>query len=244
MKLKIMTYNIAAGRTYFQYAETKKAPVDLRESADFIKGECPAVCGLNEVDKLTKRSGEVDQIAFFEEYIGMNGLFCKTIDLQGGEYGNGFLTRFPVLDSEIIHIPDVEGKSYEHRAILKVRVDLDGKIVTFLQTHSGLSDQEKVNCVDTLCAIIDSLDTPVVLMGDFNMSPDFHALEKIRARLTDTAPLLNNGEFYTFGTYEGVAKQHIDYIFVSKEIKPLSLTVVDTMISDHYPVIMECEMGE
>ncbi len=240
MKVKIMTYNIAAGRTYFEYAETKKAPVDIQKSADFIKNENPAVCGLNEVDKLTKRSGEVDQVGFYEKHLGMNGLFCKTIALEGGEYGNGFLTQFPVLDSEVINIPDVEGKSYEHRAILRVKVDLDGKAVTFLQTHSGLSEEEKINCVDTLCAIIDSLDTPVILMGDFNMSPDFPSLEKIRSRLTDTAPLLNGGEFYTFGTYDGVKKQHIDYIFVSKEIKPLSLTVVDTKISDHYPLIMEC----
>ena len=242
MKYKIMTYNIAAGRTYFDYAETKKAPVDIRKSADLIKNENPVVCGLNEVDKLTERSGKIDEIDFYEKYLGIKGIFCKTIDIHGGEYGNGFLTRFPVLDSEIIHIPDVEGKSYEHRAILKVKVDIEGKVVTFLQTHSGLSEQEKNNCVDTLCNIIDSLDTPVILMGDFNMTPDFPALEKIRARLVDTAPLLNNGEFYTFGTYDGVTKLHIDYIFVSKEIKPLSLNVVDTKISDHYPVIMECEI--
>lgn len=242
MKYKIMTYNIAAGRTYFEYAETKKAPVDIQKSADFIKNESPAVCGLNEVDKLTERSGMLDEIAFFEKHLGMKGLFCKTIDLQGGEYGNGFLTRFPVLESEIIDIPDVEGKSYEHRAVLRVKVDIDGKIITFLQTHSGLSEQEKINCIDTLCDLIDSADTPVILMGDFNMSPDFPSLDKIRERLTDTAPLLNGGEFYTYGTYEGVKKQHIDYIFVSKEIKPLSLTVTDTMISDHYPVIMECEI--
>lgn len=242
MKLKIMTYNIAAGRTYFEYAETKKAPVDIEKSAEFIKNENPIVCGLNEVDKLTERSGKIDEIDFFEKYTGMKGIFCKTIDIHGGEYGNGFLTRYPVLDSEIIHIPDVEGGNFEHRAILKVRVDIEGKVVTFLQTHSGLTEKEKNNCIDALCDIIDSLDTPVVLMGDFNMSPDFPALEKIRARLTDTAPLLNNGEFYTFGTYEGVTKQHIDYIFVSKEIKPLTLTVPDTKISDHYPVIMECEM--
>ena len=204
MQYKIMTYNIAAGRTYFEYAETKKAPVDIQKSADFIKNESPAVCGLNEVDKLTERSGMLDEIAFYEKHLGMNGLFCKTIDLQGGEYGNGFLTCFPVLESEIIDIPDVEGKSYEHRAVLRVKVDIDGKIITFLQTHSGLSEQEKINCIDTLCDLIDSADTPVILMGDFNMSPDFPSLDKIRERLTDTAPLLNGGEFYTYGTFECV----------------------------------------
>ena len=242
MKYTIMTYNIAAGRNYFNYAETGKSPVDITKSAGFIKCVNPVVCGLNEVDKLTDRSGNVDEIDFFEKYTGMNGLFCKTIDLPGGEYGNGFLTSFPIIESEVIDIPDVEGKSYEHRAILRVKADVDGKAVTFIQTHSGLTDSEKVNCVDKLCELIDAIDTPIVLMGDFNMVPDYPALKKIRERLVDTAPLLNNGEFDTFGSYVGANRQHIDYIFVSKEIKPLSLNVIETKVSDHYPVIMECEI--
>ena len=242
MKYTIMTYNIAAGRTYFDYAETKKSPVDIQKSAGVIKCVNPVVCGLNEVDKLTDRSGNIHEIEFFEKYLGMNGLFCKTINLPGGEYGNGFLTRFPIIESEVIDIPDVEGKNYEHRAILRVKLDVDGKAVTFLQTHSGLTDDEKVNCVDKLCEIIDSLDTPIVLMGDFNMVPDYPALAKIRERLVDTAPLFKDGVFDTFGSYAGVQKQHIDYIFVSKDIKPLSLNVIETKVSDHYPVIMECEI--
>ncbi len=242
MKYTIMTYNIASAHTFFGYAETGKATLDLVKSADVIKSFCPDVCGLNEVDNLTERSGKVDQIGFYKKHLGMNGLFCKTIDLPGGEYGNGFLTRFPVLDSEIIHIPDVEKNNYEHRTIFKVKVDVDGKTVTFLQVHSGLTDAEKNNCVDKLCEIIDSIDTPIILMGDFNMTPDFPALSKIRQRLFDTSPLFKNGLFDTYGTYPGCTKLHIDYIFVSKQIKPLSLTTLDTMASDHYPLIMECEM--
>ena len=105
-----------------------------------------------------------------------------------------------------------------------------------------LTDAEKENCVDKLCEIIDAIDTPIILMGDFNMVPDYPALKKIRERLVDTAPLLNNGEFDTFGSYVGANRQHIDYIFVSKEIKPLSLNVIETKVSDHFPVIMECEI--
>ena len=201
MKYTIMTQNIAAGRTYFEYAETGKHPVNLEKSGEVIKGIAPAVCGLNEVDVLTERSGKVDQVAFYKEYLGMNGAFGKAIDHQGGEYGNAFLTRYPILDSEVVDIPDVVDKKHgHHRTILKVRVDVDGKIITFLQVHSGLTEDEKSNCVDKLCELIDSADTPIVLMGDFNMEPDFPALSKIRERLTDTAPLLNGGDFFTFST--------------------------------------------
>ena len=243
MKYTIMTYNVAAGRTYFEYAETGKQPVNLEKSAEVVKNLKPDVCGLNEVDILTQRSGKVDQVAFYKEYLGMNGAFGKAIDHQGGEYGNAFLTRFPIIESEVIDIPDlVDIEHGHHRTILRVKVDVDGKLVTFLQLHAGLVEEEKIECIDTLCKVIDSLDTPIILMGDFNMEPDFPALAKIREKLVDTAPLLNGGDFITFGTYPGDRKLHIDYIFVSKDIKPLSLATFDTMASDHFPLIMEYEI--
>ena len=245
MKLKLMTYNIAAGRVYLDYAETKKAPVDITRCGEVIKGEAPDILGLNEVDCLTERSGLVDETETLKEMLQMNGFFGKAIDLPGGEYGNAFLSKYPILEQEVIEIPEVENKIpgyyYERRVILRAKLDVAGGL-TVLQLHSGLSEDEKINCIDKLCQVFDSIDTPVVVMGDFNMTPDYPALEKVRERLIDTKYLLNDGDFMTYGTFEGVNKLHIDYIFVSKDIKPLKLTVPDTAVSDHYPMALECEI--
>ncbi|MBQ7896967.1 MAG: endonuclease/exonuclease/phosphatase family protein [Clostridia bacterium] len=245
MKLKVMTYNIAAGRVYLDYAETKKAPVDVTRCGEVIKNEAPAICGLNEVDCLTERSGGVDETNVLKEALGMEGFFGKAIDLPGGEYGNALLSKYPILEKEVIEIPEVKDKIpgyyYERRVILRAKLDVAGGI-TVLQLHSGLSDAEKINCIDKLCEVIDGLDTPVIVMGDFNMTPDYPALDKIRERLFDTKDLLNNGEFMTYGTYEGERKLHIDYIFLSKDIKPITLTVPDVGVSDHYPLVLECEI--
>lgn len=245
MKLKLMTYNIAAGRYYKDYAETKEAPVDITKCAQVIKDQAPDICGLNEVDFLTDRSGNIDETGILKATLNMEGVFGKAIDLPGGEYGNALLSRFPILEKEVIGIPEVKDKVpgyyYERRVILRAKLDVAGGI-TVLQLHSGLSNPEMDNCIDKLCEVIDSLDTPVIVMGDFNMKPDYPALEKVRERLVDTKYLLNDGEFMTFGTYEGAGKVHIDYIFVSKDIKPLTLSVPEGPVSDHYPVVVECEI--
>lgn len=245
MKLKIMTYNIAAGRVYLNYAETKKAPVDVTKCGEVIKSEDPVICGLNEVDCLTDRSGNVDETEVLKKMLGMEGFFGKAIDLPGGEYGNALLSKYPILEKEVIEIPEVKNKIsgyyYERRVILRAKLDVAGGI-TVLQLHSGLSDDEKINCIDKLCEVVDSLDTPVIVMGDFNMVPDYPSLDKLRERLVDTKDILNGGDFMTYGTYEGERKLHIDYIFLSKDIKPISLRVPDSGVSDHYPLVLECEI--
>lgn len=241
MKYKIMTYNICSGHTYFDVVFPEKPPLDLEKSAEVIKSIAPDICGLNEVDLLTERSGNVNQTEYFKNYLGMEGVFGRSIDFQGGFYGNALLSRFPISSHEVIDVPDVEGVVQEHRTILKLRLDIAGG-VTLLQIHAGTTDAQKEKFVNKICEVIDSIETPLILMGDFNMTPDYPILSKIRDRLADTAPLFNGGEFTTYGTYPKCPKKHIDYIFVSKEIKPLSLTTLETMASDHYPLIMECEI--
>jgi len=60
---------------------------------------------LQEVDKLTARSGKVDQLKEIENITGMQGVFCRAIDFDGGEYGLSILSKYPVTLDEIIQLP-------------------------------------------------------------------------------------------------------------------------------------------
>lgn len=109
MKLKIMTYNVAAGRVYRDFNETRKAPVDISEAIAVIKELSPDVCGLNEIDRLTERSGGIDQPEIIKKELGYSCVFGKTIPLaplEYAEYGNAFWTRFPILGYDVISIPE------------------------------------------------------------------------------------------------------------------------------------------
>ena len=249
MILKLMTYNIAAGRNYSNYSAEGETFIDPASAIEFVKSESPDVCGFNEVDRLTHRSGGLDEPEMMREILGYNCVFGKAIPLapvEIAEYGNAFTTRFPIIESEIIPIPlpktPREGAHYEQRSVIRARVDVEGREVTFIQTHFGLSPEEHEECVELITALIDKEgDTPVVFAGDLNVLPDNPVLDPIRARLFDTGTLID-APYKTYPTHTRESRfLKIDYIFLSRHFKPISARVPRVNVSDHYPYIIEVE---
>ncbi len=256
MKLKIMTYNICSGHHYEKEGDyvptpSKTGPYDLSRCASVIKGISPDICGLNEVDNFMIRSGNISQTDYIAAECGMNGWFGKAISFSfdpDGAYGNAVMSRFPILEAETVMIPDPERRDenvwYETRSISRVVLDVEGERVTVLQTHFGLPVSEKQNAVVTLIDTIDKCgDTPIILMGDFNIRPNDFLLKPIRERLFDTG-LMRDEYFHTWPSYETdkAPKCKIDYVFLSNHFKPLSLDIPETCASDHLPYVVEAEL--
>ncbi len=255
MKLKIMTYNICSGQHYTPSDTFTPDPAyggirDLNYCTEFIKGVSPDILGLNEVDDYMQRSGNISQVDYIAERAGMKGWFGKAISFSfdpDGAYGNAVASRFPIIETEAISIPDPEIKDenayYETRGITRVVVDIEGTPVTVFQTHFGLAVAEKQNAVMTLVDLIDKCETPVILMGDFNIRPADFLLKPLRERLFDTG-LMRDEYFHTWPSYETdkAKKCKIDYVFLSKHFKPLSIDVPHTYASDHLPYIVEAEL--
>lgn len=266
MKLNIMTYNIAGGRYYARDCDVTEyggAVVELSKCGDVIKEISPDLCGMNEVNlyeeeyvKTLDGTTALDQTRFLAEYTGLeNYYFGQAIHFDNrGPYGNSVISKAKVLSSEVIAIPDPEIKDesgyYETRGITKVKLDIAGGI-TVLQVHVGLNIAEYQNAVDTLCKVIDEADSPVILMGDFNMRPSNRLLDKIKERLQDITP---DGEGYqhTFPSWNNDAKIapalrdyrpcKIDYIFASKEFRKVSCKVHRVRVSDHMPLVATLEI--
>ncbi len=261
MKLKIMTYNIASGRTYYTYAEDHKSPIDIKECAKVIKDVDPIFCGLNEIN-IYNEGDEADQPKAIANFAGFDHHYFSQANQfkfpgTGRKYGNAVVSKCPIISAETIMISDPERKDeyvyYETRAIGKVKLDIAGGI-TVIQTHIGLAVSEKQSAVDTLCKVIDETDGPIVLMGDFNIRPTDFLHRPIRERLFDTADIRDD-YFKTYpscvtkmgmtsdGSYTGLYPDcKIDYIYVSKHFKTLSLNTIDTKASDHLPLIAEVEI--
>ena len=267
MKLHIMTYNIASGRCYKNDEDITPeggSIVDLDACAEVIREVSPDLCGLNEINcyeqdflaRVNYRNTAADQTSYLAENTGLShGFFGKAIHFDGrGGYGNAVISKYPMLETVDIGIPDPEVRDedayYETRGITKAKVDIAGGI-TVLQIHVGLADAEKRNAVETLCRVIDETEGPLILMGDFNMYPDHPLLERLRSRLTDVLP---DGEGFvrTFPSWSHDAKipenirDHpyckIDYIFVTEHFKKLSCHVIQTRASDHMPMAAELEI--
>ena len=90
-KIRVASFNIAAGKVS-----------DMTAIAKAIRAMNVDVVALQEVDKLTARSGRVDQAAELAKLTGMQAVFGRAIDFDGGEYGLAFLSRYPLHDAVII----------------------------------------------------------------------------------------------------------------------------------------------
>ena len=270
MKLQIMTYNIASGRCYQNDRDITPeggAPVDLSQCADVIRRVSPDLCGLNEInvyeqsylDRHPFAKTAADQPRYLADATGLPySFFGKAIGWEGrGDYGNAVISKHPVLDAEAVPIPNPEfydepGKYYEPRGIAKVKLDIASGI-TILQIHVGLAVSESQNAVVTLCKLIDEVQGPVILMGDFNMCPNNFLLDRIRQRLTEVKPK-GDGYVHSFPswTHESDVPPaqkvcpycKLDYIFVSKHFTPIRCEVLKERASDHMPMIATLELEE
>ena len=139
MKLKAMTYNILSGHNL-------KRELNLEYAASVIRKVQPDFVTLNEVRSHTQDIGPVNQAHELGRLTGYFPVFARAIDILGGEYGNAFLSRLPVLESEIIHIPDPERTGdyfYEHRCILRCVLLAEDQKITVFSTHFGLAPSEQ-----------------------------------------------------------------------------------------------------
>ena len=97
--LRIVSYNIRHGRgTDEQVNLARTGEVLRRLDADLI--------GLQEVDDRVRRSGGVPQADSLGAALGMHAAFGAFMPYQGGRYGLGLLSRFPITRTTALRLPD------------------------------------------------------------------------------------------------------------------------------------------
>ncbi len=241
MKLKVMTFNIEHGLDYANYKETKIEKINLDLSAEVINNEDADFICINEVRGLGKHPAYNGQEKIMAEKTNRNVIFSKCIEFEEyGPYGDALLSKIPATSYEIIDIPDPEIKDedeyYETRKLLKAEFDLEKKITVFI-SHFGLAKAEQRNAVEVLINEIKKVDTPVIFMGDLNMTPDCDIIQPIYGVLKE---VYTSGGPFTYRTPN--PDQKIDYIFVSKDIEVKNVKTIEKMASDHFPIVAELEI--
>ena len=234
-----MTYNVQHCLNFM----TQKINFDA--VADEIRKSGADIVGLNEIRGADLRGYNPEfeaQASILGAKLGYYPIFAPAFLFEGGHcpYGNAFLSRFPILKTEVVPVPDPAVRKYdgyyETRCLLKAVLDINGKALTVCVIHFGLNPDEHENAVNTVTAQIKS--TSCVLMGDFNVTPEDPLLAPIRETMTDTADITSDALL----TYPSDAPDRkIDYIFVGKDMKVTSVCVPDTKVSDHRPLVTEVE---
>ena len=259
MKLKIMSYNIAGGRS-FEFGPDYRPIIHAEaQYGAYIKAQQPDICGLNEVDYKLPRSGRVEMAKLIGDVAGYESAFAPAVSFINkygiGTYGNGFVSKHKIKLSETYPIPDPTDKTgdpentyYESRAVLHALVEIGGKDVDVFVSHFGLAPSEAKNAVMTMVALIKQAKNPVIVMGDFNLTPDSPLLDPIRELLVDTFDVYPNKNVTTcpsstkFWPDNDYGK--LDYIFVSPDIKVEKVEIPELVLSDHKPYIAYIEIPD
>ena len=228
MQIRVMSFNIQHCLNY----RTRQIDFDL--FAQVIRQSGADIVGLNEVNGTGTGADYLPQAEILAEKLGFHAYFAQAIAFDGvNPYGNALLSRYPIETAQTVLIPDPETRGYdgyyETRCLLKAVVRTPQPL-TVCVTHFGLNPDEQTFAQKTVLAQIE--DRHCVLMGDFNMTPDAELLQSIRARMTDTAALLQ-GSSKTFPSDRPNRK--LDYLFLSRDLTAQSTEILPIIASDHRP---------
>lgn len=242
--LNVLVFNIHAGKD----AAGKDS---VQAIADLVRSLAPDIVLLQEVDRGTKRSGNVDQLTAFTDATGYGGVFGRSLDYDGGRYGIAALSRHGFVFDETVPLP-VEpvqqraGGSHEPRvALVTVAHTILGNLQA-MTTHIDAStgDEYRLQEVAQLMVPLRARlgpDDPVLVGGDFNAEPNSAVIQKLReAGLRDAWTECGQGDGLTYPA--DIPRKRIDYVFLTGALRCTAARVIDTNISDHRPLLVTVTM--
>ena len=234
--LRVLVYNIHAG------TDAARVP-NLERVAQIIKDSRASIVLLQEVDRKTRRSGSVDQLARLRELTGYRGVFGKTIDYDGGEYGIAILSKWRIASSAFAPLP-VEGApaSYEARGALVARIVSPYGIIRAVNTHldATRADTYRVQQSKTLGSLARAQSDSgfTLLGGDMNSEPSSEPIRNLAgAGWQDLFASCGSGQTFSFPADK--PEKRIDYLLGRGSTKCVRAEILDTQASDHRPVLFE-----
>ena len=233
--LRVMTFNIHVG-----VGMDKK--LDLQRIADVIKRERPDLVGLQEVDRNVRRTEGKDEIVELAGMTQMEFAFAPNLDYQGGKYGVAILSRWPI--KNIVHRMFENKREAERRGMLAVEIDLDGKRINFVTTHLDYQFEDgRLFEAEQLMKFIDGTRGPLIVVADLNDIPDGGAYKLMRTKFDDAwVSSRAKGDGFSYPADKPVKR--IDHIFyrTGARVRAKKAWVVQTLASDHVPVVAELEV--
>ena len=213
MKLTIASYNIMHG-ALSEYDMKKLVQSIVECGADLI--------GVQEVDVGAKRSGGRDIAALMAQELGFDVRFSRSLDFQGGSYGNVILSRYPIEDFTC-HL--LTSGKYEQRSIGAATVRIGDEKISFWNTHLSFENTEQRRLQWEQIRELLPKDMPWILTGDFNTS-NFDEM-----RLLGDVSLVNDYD-HVFKTFRESGSP-IDNIIYTAPWTVADAGIVDNDHSDH-----------
>jgi len=169
-----------------------------------------------------------------------------------GSAGLGFLSKWPLSDQGLTdpgqgwhpawHVWVQTPSGLLEALVVHLRAP-QGKGVASVRSVAALSDDHRaeIRAFTDKCAG----ELPVVVLGDFNESPDGAAVQYLEDRgYRNALPLFRPGQFtWRTGSVGGQFNSAIDHILFDPGMEPLNAYVLNIGRSDHLPVVAHLELS-
>lgn len=229
--VKVMSYNIQAGKN-------NNDESNLEGIANLILQFEPGFVCLQEVDVNTNRGGNINMAEVIAEKTGMNYVFGKARNYDGGQFGNAILYKSELLNSENIVLP----KGNEDRSAILMTTRLaDQATINVVSTHLDAKNTDKrIEEAQVLNQSFATAEYPTILAGDMNDvigTSTISTLEMIWT-LSDA-----DNQLPTWPANEPLKK--IDFIMFTPgdQWKVVDANVLSTSdLSDHRPLLVTLEL--
>ncbi len=222
VKIGVLNFQMGVGtiKGYWQYIFTfwkyilPTSGKTLEKAAYFIKR--------NQIDILF--CTEISESQAKKLSIGFSSYkFFKVLGLNLNHGGDAIFCNFKLLESTVYDLTSTKVK----RVLGHLIVEMRGKKVNLFATHLSLSAEIRKIQLKEIAEIINKIDGPIILAGDFNTDEEiiFNKLKSI-------------SNLKTFPSWK--PKFSYDKIFISAELEFGSINVDSSILfSDHLPLITE-----
>ena len=221
--ITLMTYNVGV---FSKYKDS------LQNVAELIREEGASLVALNELDSCNRRHN-VFQLDLLAGAVGFDGHFARAFDFAGGAYGNGVVSKDPVLSRHRIDLQQLDGS--EPRSVAVIETD-DCVFASAHLDFKGSSLEQAAIINDWFKEHYSGFGKPVFLCGDMNSVPGSETIWELEKSWTRISP-----EAVTYPA----GSKCIDYVFAFRDAKPVEVESAKVITdrtadySDHYPVVVK-----
>ncbi len=233
--VKVLTFNILHGAT-------TKGDFNLDVIAKVINDVSPDFVALQEVDYKTNRAKKYDLVTELGWRTKMAPIFGRAMYYDGGEYGEGILSKHTFINSRNIALPHLPGD--EPRAALEITTVLPSKdTISFIGTHLDHLDEEanRLLQANAVNKAFSANQYPTIIAGDLNAEPNSETINILKRFWTPSYSKNNIHPTYPSDD----PKVKIDYVmFYPKHRWKVLKTeeICDTIASDHCAYLVTLQL--
>lgn len=206
--------------------------------ADVIRELDPDVVALQRMQRSALQSETFDVLTALSDLTGLTYAFGETRNDGEKRFGNGFLTRHPILEESNNLYPD--GAPGNQNGLLSLVLEVGGMEMRVMNTHFGIEASE--GDVSELRNLLRLAAPPRLLLASSdNLSGD-EISRPLMDVLDDAWKRAGAGSGFTFPAND--ADRRSDFVFFDSGIpgfRVLAATILDTRTPMHLPLKVELE---